>query len=110
LTVRDPEDETERQYPTQFVPGEDGTGTILFNDNDLNQANYDLGANSPWVHTAASDVGHEFGHAAAHYGKGGVPKACAGDPAKGSTGCIVRFENKIRKELGPASGGVRPVY
>lgn len=41
----------------------------------------------------------------------GVPRSCAGDPPAGGTGCIIRYENKIRSDLpADAQGGRRDEY
>jgi RHS repeat-associated protein len=106
LTIRDSQDPFE---VNSFVPGGAKSGTIIFNDVNLNQANYNLLQADPkanWMFTGASVLGHEMGHANAWLGNGSA--ACKTDSPPG---CILRFENKIRMDL-PASarGGIRPRY
>lgn len=106
LTIRD------AQGPFEFngfAPGAGKSGTITFNDVNLNQANYNLMQADPkadWMFTGASVMGHEMGHANAWLGNGS-----AGCRMDSPPGCILRFENKVRRDL-PASerGGFRPRY
>lgn len=109
LTIRDPQSTVETHgMGSQFVPGSGGSATILFNVTWMNQLNQDLAkAGSSWFHTAGSTMAHEVGHAGGHFGK--LPAACAKDPPRGSMGCVINFENKVRKELG-GKGGVRTGY
>ena len=113
LTIRDAVGDVEQNsFPSQFVAGKNGTGLILFNATDLNQQNMDLGRASSFIFTAASVMGHEMGHAAGHWSSiTGVPKGCASDPARGAGGCVIDFENRIRRDLPvSARGGIRPWY
>jgi len=120
LTIRDATaSEKELGRPSQFIPGPNGTGTIVFNDVNMNNGNWDreksardLGGHASFAFTAASVVGHELGHAAGHWTKvTGVPSACAGDPHAGSSGCVIRFENRVRNDLpGAPQGGTRPSF
>jgi len=113
LTIRDAVGDVEQYlYPSQFRAGKNGTGLIFFNVTDLNQENTDLGRKSSFMFTAASVMGHEMGHAAGHWSSiTGVPKACESDPARGSGGCVVDFENRVRRDLpANARGGFRPWY
>jgi hypothetical protein len=108
LTIRDPVGAEWELYGSQFTPGEKGRGLILFNLRDMVQKNMDLLAvGSDWLHSGPSTMGHELGHAAAHYGK--LDAACANDPPRGGTGCIIGFENTIRAETGE-HGGKRTEY
>ena len=103
LTIREPGDIGEAAMSgMQFSRSGDGakTGTILFNLTGMAQANYDLGQSGKsksWFHTAGTDLAHELGHAAGAFGHGNP--ACAGDPRPGGTGCIIRYENLVRREL-----------
>jgi hypothetical protein len=50
LTIHDPEDEVQENLPIGYDPD---SHSILFNVNDVNQANLDLPRNSSWIFTAA---------------------------------------------------------
>jgi hypothetical protein len=79
----------------------------------LNQANYEklMSGDTDWIYTAASVVGHEFVHAAGHFKKAGVPCECDDDPPPGGTGCVITWENRIRRDLPKsARGGIRTEY
>ncbi len=112
LLIRDPHNQAEALGGAEvFAPGPDGHATILVNVVATNQANYDLlraNPHSSWVFTVGTDLAHELGHAAGHFGY--APRACAFDPRPGGTGCVLNFENKVRRELGPAGGGIRDRY
>jgi RHS repeat-associated protein len=110
LTIRDPISSVEAGTGEMlFAPEGSTKGTILLNPVGTNQANFDLPQGSSWIHTVASDLAHEIGHAAGHFGH--ASSACAGDPAPGGTGCIINYENKVRQELtGGSGGGVRTEY
>ena len=107
LTISDLEGDDAHAFPTQFVGKNCGNNcAIYFSGVDLNQGNVDLPAGAQFIHTAASDMAHEMGHAAGHFSKTtGVSPACASDPAKGGTGCVLKFENKVRSELPEGEGG-----
>ena len=112
LLIRDPANraEAEATYGMQFSRPRDGSkrGTILFNVVGMNNVNRDLGPGAKWIHTAGSDLAHELGHAAAAFGHGS--KACAADPRPGGTGCIIHYENTVRKEMGAGGGAPRTEY
>ncbi len=111
LTIRDASDPLKAGVGrNSFTPGADGTsGTILFNDIGLNQANFDLFSRDPgskWMFTAASVMGHEMGHANAWLGNG-----AAGCKSDNPPGCILQFENQVRSDLpANAQGGTRTRY
>jgi RHS repeat-associated protein len=104
---------------TGFTPParENDSGIIRYDLAENPEANRDYqaryGRRFTWQFTPMSSIAHEFGHAGAYYGKivSGLEPACAGDPAPGSTGCIVDFENRIRHELPEDHrGGERTFY
>ena len=111
LTIRDARDPLRAGVgANSFTPGADGkSGTIVFNDIGLNQANVDLFSMDPssgWMFTAASVMGHEMGHANAFLGNG-----ASGCKSDSPPNCILDFENKVRSELpANARGGTRTRY
>ena len=110
VTVRDARSALEAYNGNSFTATGPQSGVIIVSPIGTDQANFDLaltGNDKKWIHTVATDLAHELGHAAGHLGQ--LPPQCAGDPPTGKSGCIIAFENKIRQELG-GSAGLRAEY
>jgi RHS repeat-associated protein len=118
LVVRDLEgDEAQLYGSTRFSPPirAGASGNIIYDPSENREANEDYarryGSRFSWRFTPMSSMAHEFGHAAGYYGKGGVDAECRRDPAPGGTGCVINFENAVRRELPERMrGGERTFY